>query len=52
MLSLNSIDILSTCDSIKSKLDEMSEVGLEVDYSAFEDLVTVLNNTEAVVIVS
>ena len=45
--ALNSIDILSTCDSIKSKLDEMSEVGLEVDYSAFEDLVTVLNNTES-----
>lgn len=45
--ALNSIDILSTCDSIKSKLDDMSELGLNVDYSAFEDFVTVLNNTES-----
>ena len=45
--ALNSIDILSTCDSIKSKLDAMSEIGLDVDYSAFEDFVTVLNNTES-----
>ena len=45
--ALNSIDILSTCDSIKSKLDEMSEIGLNVDYSAFEDFVTVLNDTES-----
>lgn len=45
--ALNSIDILSTCDSIKSKLDEMSEIGLDVDYSAFENLVTVLNDTES-----
>ncbi len=44
---LNSIDILSTCDSIKSKLDEMSEAGLSIDYSAFEDFVQVLNNAEA-----
>lgn len=45
--ALNSIDILSTCDSIKSKLDEMSELGLDVDYSAFEDFVRVLRNTES-----
>ena len=44
---LNSIDILSTCDSIKSKLDEMSGLGLDVDYSAFENLVRVLRNTES-----
>lgn len=47
---LNSIDILSTCDSIKSKLDEMSDpegLNLDVDYSAFEDFVNVLNNTES-----
>ena len=44
---LKSVDILSTCDTIKSKLDEMSELGLDVDYSAFEDFVTVLNNTES-----
>ncbi len=45
--ALNDIDIISTCDSIKSKLDEMSELGLTVDYSAFEDFVRVLNNTES-----
>ena len=48
--ALNSIDILSTCDTIKSKLDEMSDpegLNLDVDYSAFEDFVRVLNNTES-----
>ena len=47
---LNSIDILSTCGTIKSKLDEMSDpegLNLDVDYSAFEDFVRVLNNTES-----
>lgn len=45
---LNSIDILSTCDSIKSKLDELNKIeGITVDYSAFEDFVRVLNNTES-----
>lgn len=44
---LNSIDILSTCDSIKSKLDDMKELGLDVDYSAFENFVSVLNNAES-----
>lgn len=47
---LKSVDILSTCDTIKSKLDEMSDpegLNLDVDYSAFEDFVRVLNNTES-----
>lgn len=47
---LNSIDILSTCDSIKSALDEMADpegLNLDVDYSAFEDFVRVLNNAES-----
>ena len=47
---LQSVDIFSTCDSIKSKLDEMSDpegLNLDVDYSAFEDFVRVLNNTES-----
>lgn len=47
---LNSIDILSICDSIKSALDEMADpegLNLDVDYSAFEDFVRVLNNTES-----
>lgn len=47
---LNSIDILSICDAIKSKLDEMSDpegLNLDVDYSAFEDFVRVLNNAES-----
>ena len=38
---------LSMFGSIKSMLDEMSQSGLEVDYSAFEAFVTLLNNTEA-----
>ena len=45
---LNSIDILSTCDSIKSKLDDLNGIeGITVDYTAFEDFVTVLRNTES-----
>jgi len=47
-LDLNSIDILSTCDAIKSKLDELNKIeGITVDYSAFEDFVRVLRNTES-----
>ena len=45
--ALNSIDILSTCDSIKSKLDSMKELGLKVDYSSYEDFVRVLRNSES-----
>ena len=46
--ALNSIDILSTCDSIKSKLDELNKIDdITVDYSAFEDFVRVLNNSES-----
>ena len=44
--TLENID-LSTFESIKSKLDEMAELGLEVDTSSFEDFVTVLNNTDS-----
>ena len=44
---LNSIDILSICDSIKSKLDDMKELGLDVDYSSYEDFIRVLNNSES-----
>lgn len=45
---LDSIDILSTCDSIKSKLDELNEVeGITVDYSTYEDFVSVLCDTES-----
>lgn len=47
-LDLNSVDILSTCDSIKSKLDELNKMeGITVDNSSFEDFVRVLNNTES-----
>lgn len=45
--ALDSIDILSTCDSIKSKLDGMKELGLKVDYSSYEDFVRVLQNSES-----
>ena len=44
--TLENID-LSTFESIKSKLDEMSKLGLEVDMSSFEDFVTVLNDTDS-----
>lgn len=46
LFSLDDVD-LSTFDSIKSELDEMSKLGLSVDYSAFEDFVSVLNDTES-----
>lgn len=46
--ALNSIDILSTCDSIKSKLDELNKMeGITVDYSSYEDFVRILSNTES-----
>ena len=45
--ALNSIDILSTCDSIKSKLDDMAELGLDIDYSSYEDFVRVLRSSES-----
>lgn len=44
--TLENVD-LSMLDSIKSKLDEMSESKLEVDYSAFEALVSILNDAES-----
>lgn len=44
----NNIDLLSTCDAIQSKLDELNQMdGISVDYSAFEHFVTVLNDTES-----
>ncbi len=49
LFTLDDVD-LSMFDSIKSKLDEMSDpegLNLDVDYSAFEDFVSVLNNTES-----
>lgn len=46
--ALNSINILSTCDSIKSKLDELNRLdGITVDYSSYEDFVRVLRNSES-----
>lgn len=44
--TLENID-LSTFESIKSKLDEMAKLGLEVDTSSFENFVTVLNDTDS-----
>lgn len=44
--TLENVDI-STFESIKSKLDEMSKLGLEVDTSSFENFVTVLNDTDS-----
>lgn len=46
--ALSSIDILSTCDSIKSKLDALNNIdGITVDYSSYEDFVRVLRNSES-----
>ncbi|MCX4343123.1 MAG: phage tail tape measure protein [Kineothrix sp.] len=45
--ALNTIDILSTCDTIKSKLDDMAELGLDIDYSSYEDFVRVLRSSES-----
>ena len=44
---LSNIDFLSACDSVKSKLDEMSEAGLNVDYSSYEKFVRVLQDSES-----
>lgn len=38
---------LSLFDSIRSQLDRMAQAGLPVDYSAFENYVTVLSATES-----
>ncbi len=38
---------LSMFSDIKSTLDNLSELGLAVDYSSFEDFVRVLNDTES-----
>lgn len=47
-LSLDNLDLLSTVDSIKSKLDELNKIdGITVDYSSFEDFVRILENTES-----
>lgn len=46
--AINSIDILSTCDSIRSKLDELNKMeGITVDYSSYEDFVRVLRDSES-----
>lgn len=45
--ALDSIDIISTCDSIKSKLDDMAGLGLSVDYSSYVDFVRVLRDSES-----
>lgn len=47
-LNLDDLDLLSTVDTIKSKLDELNKIeGIEVDYSSFENFVQVLENTES-----
>lgn len=46
--SLDNLDLLSTVDSIKSKLDELNKIdGITVDYSSFEDFVRILEDTES-----
>lgn len=45
--ALNSIDILSICDSINARLDELKGTGITADYSSYENFVSVLGNTES-----
>ena len=45
--SLDSTDILSTCDAIRARLDEMSRAGLNVDYSSYDNFVRVLYDSES-----
>lgn len=45
--NLDEIDLLSIGDSIKSELDGLKELGLDVDYTAFEDFIRVLEDTES-----
>mgnify|MGYP001624143855 FL=1 len=42
-----SANILEIADTIKSELDNYSELGLTIDYSAFEDFVRILEDTES-----
>lgn len=44
---LASANILEIADTIKSELDNYSELGLTIDYSAFEDFVRILEDTES-----
>lgn len=47
-LSLDNLDLLSTVNSIKSKLDELNKIdGITVDYSSFENFVRILEDTES-----
>lgn len=45
--ALNEINIISTCDSIKSKLDEIAKINPDFDYSAYEDFVRVLSDSKS-----
>lgn len=45
--NLDEIDLLSIGNSIKSELDGLGELGLDVDYTAFEDFIRVLEDTES-----
>ena len=44
---LASANILEIANTIKSELDNYSELGLTIDYSAFEDFVRILEDTES-----
>lgn len=47
-LDLNNVDLLSVADTIKSELDNMkTELKLDVDYSSFDNLIKVLEDTES-----
>lgn len=49
-MQLDKVDLLSVADEIKSALDEMSDpkgLNLNVDYSAYEDFISILKDTES-----
>lgn len=45
--NLDNINVIDVADSIKSELDELSEAGIDIDTSAYENLVSVLSDTES-----
>lgn len=49
-IQLDKVDLLSVADSIKSTLDEMNDpegLNLGVDYSAYEDFIRILEDTDS-----
>ena len=45
--NLDNINVVEVADSIKSELDELKEAGVDIDTSSYENLVSVLSDTES-----